>query len=239
METANIYDHLAYLYKEREDIHRTEKAHTARIKSRLRKMASLSCEDHSFKCPRCKALADEWYAGKGDEAAVMAAKELNAPWIVQFGQMHALRLGVEKEMVAAVADTCVYPFVETVRGLGPLGLALILGETGDLRGYANPAKVWKRMGLAVFDGKSQRRTTNAEEAIRQGYNPSRRSLMYVIGAAIVKQGDEYRQVYLDRKAYELERNPEMTKMHAHRRAQRYMEKRLLRNLWRYARAEAA
>ena len=42
---------------------------------------------------------------------------------------------------------------------------------------------------------------------------------------------EYRQVYLDRKAYELARAPEMSDIHAHKRALRYMMKRYLRNLW--------
>ena len=41
----------------------------------------------------------------------------------------------------------------------------------------------------------------------------------------------YGKAYLDRKRYELERDPGMSKMHAHNRATRYMEKRLLKHLW--------
>ncbi len=127
------------------------------------------------------------------------------------------------------------------RGFGVVGLGLVLGETGDLSQYANPAKVWKRMGLAVLDGKAQRRvagTTKAKkvEAVSHGFSPRRRSLMHVIGDCLVKgnQDGPYRSLYLERKAYELERLPEEAKprlLISHKRALRYMEKRLLKDLW--------
>jgi len=70
--------------------------------------------------------------------------------------------------------------------------------------------------------------------IEHGYSPKRRSRMWNIGDALIKGNADgiYRATYLKRKEYELARNPEMPKIHAHRRAQRYMEKRLLRDLWR-------
>ena len=44
----------------------------------------------------------------------------------------------------------------------------------------NPSrKVWKRLGLAVFDGRAQRRTRDAEKAVEQGYSPRRRSVSWV------------------------------------------------------------
>jgi hypothetical protein len=113
-----------------------------------------------------------------------------------------------------------------------LGLAVIVGVAGDLSNYSNPAKLWKRFGLAVIDGRAQRKVTNTEQAIAMGYSPMRRSAMWTIGDAVIKTQGEYRELYLDRKMYEAERDPEMSKMHCHRRAQRYMEKRLLRDLWR-------
>jgi hypothetical protein len=77
----------------------------------------------------------------------------------------------------------------------------------------------------------------------------RRSVMYMIGDTMlkaqvraVKDADgektdertslgEYGRVYLDRKKYEIDRNPEIKPIIAHRRAQRYMEKKLLKDLW--------
>jgi len=123
-----------------------------------------------------------------------------------------------------------------VRGCGASMLGQIIGETGDLSNYENPAKVWKRMGLAVMpDGKRQRRVTG-DEAIQHGYDAERRSLMYVLGDCLVKQNGEgaYRRLYDARKALELERLPADAKGRqgwAHARASRYMQKRFLVHLW--------
>lgn len=138
---------------------------------------------------------------------------------------------IERDMTKAAKSLGLNEFVDSINGFGYLGLALIVSETGDLSNYANPGKVWKRMGLAVFGGKSQRRVKDAAEAVEQGYSPMRRSMMFTIGDSLIKKQNAYRDLYLERKEYERERDPEMSDMHSHRRAQRYMEKRLLRNLW--------
>jgi hypothetical protein len=131
-------------------------------------------------------------------------------------------------------------FVRGVRGCGPLGLALIVGEAHDLERYANPAKLWKRMGLAVMpDGRCQRRVADTEGGLAQAYAPRRRSLMHVLGDSLVKLNDGvYRAAYDERKAYELARAPEMRPIVAHKRAMRYMEKRFLLHLWQAWRREA-
>ncbi len=143
---------------------------------------------------------------------------------------------IEKPLEKLVKTLPVWPWVQAQRGFGALSFAVVVGEAGDIGSYANPGKLWKRMGLAVFDGKSQRKSANKEEALRQGYSPQRRSFMYVVGDCLIKAGGDYKAVYDARKAYEVARDPEIAKLHAHRRAQRYMEKRLLRNLWQAWRA---
>jgi hypothetical protein len=71
-------------------------------------------------------------------------------------------------------------------------------------------------------------------AVEHGYDAERRSVVWSLGEAVVKVGGDgpYRALYLERKALEHSRDPEMSKAHAHARAKRYMEKRLLRELWR-------
>lgn len=120
------------------------------------------------------------------------------------------------------------------RGFGPLSLAQIVGECGDLSDYGNPAKVWKRMGLAVINGQRQRRVTDPEQAIAHGYSPQRRAIMFVISENLVKLNQEgpYRTCYLARKEVEREKAPELPPIAHHKRAMRYMVKRLLRDLWR-------
>jgi hypothetical protein len=123
-----------------------------------------------------------------------------------------------------------------IRGFGAASLAVIIGECGDLSNYSTVAKVWKRMGLAVLDGVRQGglpKGASKEDWIVHGYSAVRRSRMWNIGDAIIKgnRDGEYRKLYLARKDMELARDPEMSPMKAHRRAQRYMEKRLLKHLW--------
>lgn len=123
-----------------------------------------------------------------------------------------------------------------IRGFGAGSLAVIVGEAGDLSNYSSHSKLWKRMGLAVMDGIRQgglAKGAGAEAWIEHGYSPSRRSRMWNIGDTIIKGNRDgyYRKVYLDRKAFELAREPEMKPIKAHRRAQRYLEKRLLKHLW--------
>jgi hypothetical protein len=162
-------------------------------------------------------------------------------------------------------------FGEDVRGFGARSLAVIVGEAGDLSEYATHSKLWKRMGLAVIDGKRQgglRKGTAEETWMAHGYSKKRRSHMWNIGQSLVKgNGDgKYRAIYLSRLAVEhakaIERglvpatimkatvssweerglppltlvkkvNPDehMSAGHMDKRAQRYMEKKLLRDLW--------
>lgn len=154
-------------------------------------------------------------------------------------------------------------FGANVRGFGARSLAVIVGEAGDLGNYATHSKLWKRMGLAVMDGVRQgglRKSSGKELWIEHGYSPLRRSRMFVIGDSLIKgNGDgPYRTAYLDRKQHEryqakasgltvapaakipAKRKDEfMSDGHVHARAQRYMEKRLLRDLWKaWLRAEA-
>lgn len=142
---------------------------------------------------------------------------------------------------------------QNVRGFGARSLAVIVGEAGDLSSYPKKGHLWKRMGLAVIDGVRQgglSKAAGADAWIEHGYNRERRSRMFVIGDALVKQGEEYRAVYLARKEYERQRaeaagltvapsakipakrkDEFISDGHIHKMAQRYMEKRLLRDLW--------
>jgi hypothetical protein len=143
-----------------------------------------------------------------------------------------------KEMAKLAKQLWVWDnFGAQIRGFGEVSLAVIVAEAGDLSNYAAEAKLWKRMGLSAGQNRvppGLSKEQRAEAWIERGYNPRRRSHMWNIGDALIKgnRDGKYRTLYLARKEYEHARDPEMSKMHAHRRAQRYMEKRLLRDLWR-------
>ncbi|CCG43343.1 hypothetical protein [Magnetospirillum molischianum] len=147
------------------------------------------------------------------------------------------KLGKELEKLAKKLP--VAEWVATQRGVGMTNLANIIGEAGDLANYNNPAKLWKRMGLAVIGTERQRKVADAEAALVHGYNPVRRSVMWNVGTCIIKAGGALKTLYDERKVYEAGKSPDITKMLAHRRAQRYVEKRVLRDLWRAWRGEFA
>jgi hypothetical protein len=165
-----------------------------------------------------------------------AAEHVSPVLAVHMKSLSDAQKPYDKAIEGLAKQLPVYTWAKDVRGCGPLLLGLIIGETGDLTNYANPAKVWKRMGLAVMpDGKRQRRVTG-EEAIEHGYNAQRRSLMYLLGDCFIKVGGDgpYRALYDQRKELELERLPAEAKGRkgwAHARASRYVQKRFLVHLW--------
>lgn len=171
------------------------------------------------------------------------------PFLSALAPLDSAKGEIEKTLTKLAKDLPVYEWAKSVLGFGDLSLAAIVGECGiGLGEYRTVSALWKRMGLAVINGGRQRRIAGAE-ALDHGYNAERRSLMWNVGGSLMKaqlrsekddgkkiEGSEYSlgelgRVYLDRKAYLRERDQERSKAHIHNDAKRYMEKRLLRQLW--------
>ena len=164
----------------------------------------------------------------------------------------------EKAMSAIAKQLPLHDWFCSHLGCSTLGFASILAEAGDLSNYPNPAKLWRRFGLDVWEGEANK---NRTKGVNTGYSKRRRMIAYRIGSAIIKKKGEYREVYDQRKAYEIERDlagynkPYIEKcgkagmMAAYTtskkkieagmlpacvidlRAQRYMVKRLIKDLW--------
>lgn len=185
-------------------------------------------------------------AGTKWEAMILAQAESRKPY-------EAIEDTAKKEMEGIAKALPVWKsFGKDVRGFGAASLAAIIAEAGSLDNYATIPRLWKRMGLAVMGDVRQgglAKGAGAEAWIAHGYNPSRRSAMWNIGDTMLKaqvrrekdaNGEDtggrvslgkYGNLYLVRKQYEIARNPEIQPIVAHRRAQRVMEKRLLKDLW--------
>lgn len=165
----------------------------------------------------------------GENAHVVAASLSQEPWeeIEREAMQHLEQLAAQLPVWGA--------FGKRVRGFGLASLATIVAEAGDLSNYPTHSKLWKRLGLAVLEGRRQGSPIiqTAEEWLRHAYSPRRRSLVWNIGDALIKRNGNgcYRTTYIARKAYEIGRDPDIRPIIAHRRAQRYMEKKLVRDLW--------
>lgn len=152
------------------------------------------------------------------------------------------RANVEKQMRKLARSLPVLPWVESVPGFGDLGLAIIIGEAGDLSSYATKERVWKRLGLAVIAGERQQRKRDPEEAAAHGYNPRRRAEIWTLADSLFRhqwRGEKdgapahpigrYGEVYATRKANT--RTREWTPAHREADARRVMTKILVEDLW--------
>lgn len=148
---------------------------------------------------------------------------------------------IELEMKRVVRKLPVYPWAAGIKGLGELGLAVIIAESGDLSRYPKKGHLWKRLGLAPFEGKAYstwRREggLDAEEWTEAGYSPRRRAEIYAVvseplfRAQTVAQGP-YRAIYDARRLATAVTHSDWTKAHSHMDALRKMTKVLLRDLW--------
>ena len=156
----------------------------------------------------------------------------------------AHRAQTEKQMRKLARSLPVWVWVEAIAGFGDLGLGIIIGETGDLSGYATKERVWKRLGLAVIEGERQQRKSGAEAAAAHGYSPQRRAEVWTIADSLFKHQwrgakddapahavGPYGVIYAQRKALTTTR--EWTPKHQDNDARRIMTKALVEDLWRF------
>lgn len=153
--------------------------------------------------------------------------------------------GFEKEMIKLAKALPVAEWVEQEeqRGFGLSSLATVLGEAGNLSLYANPGKLWRRMGCAPYTkgdktlmgatwigGKEGKLTSEEWEAF--GYSRRRRSIAYVIGECLIKANKgPYRARYDESKASIAAAHLDYKPLRCHRHGMLLATKLVLKNLW--------
>lgn len=234
---------LRELYRTRQALLTAEGDMTRRSKSIVKRAVGWSSfvpeKERKAKEKEADAIYKRIISGAMDSETFVAAIATQA-YLAARNELTKQLSPVEKRMERLAKSLPVATFVEATRGFGYMGLCIIVGEAGDLALYANPGKLWKRMGLAPHAGRAPSQwkfakgaqAPSAEDWTTMGYSPRRRSAMYVIGDSLIKCQGPYRDLYLARKVQEQAKAPDLPKMAHHLRAQRYMEKRLLRELWR-------
>lgn len=183
------------------------------------------------------------------------------PYLMAQEPLEKRQSDLEKLMVKAARRLPVYEWVRTIKGLGDVSFATIVGECGDIGSYRNPSCVWKRMGLAVINGNRQGapgKGATAEDWIEHGYSGKRRSVSWnarnglilgmgkwrpMFGEDVRANPDltEYQMLFaerarlesvkLDKPVTESDKGKESYSAHVVARAMRYVEKRMLRELW--------
>jgi len=175
----------------------------------------------------------------------------------------AIRKAAESAMEKLTEHLPVAEWIKGVRGAGALGLATIVAEAGDLANYPNPAKLWKRLGFAPYDGHAgsswkrqtwRPRTLTAEEWIANPFSGERYALMHQIivwlvnaqwiGKAKTESGEgepngPYGEIYAARRKHTMQTHPDWTDGHRRMDALRVTMKAFLKDLhveWRNPRA---
>jgi hypothetical protein len=165
------------------------------------------------------------------------------------------RAAVERALERAAKDLPVFPWIESIRGAGALGLATVIAEAGDLSNYATPPKLWKRLGFAPYDGHAgstwkrptwRPRTLSAEEWVENPFSGERYALMaqiatWLVNAQLVgkaktasgksEANGRYGEIYIKRRAVTEASHPDWTDGHRHKDALRVTMKAFLKALW--------
>src|SRR5262245_16161698 len=201
-----------------------------------------------------KALAIIAKARKGDDSDKEVAYLVGYTDLARepFDQ---LREENEKAMEKLAKQLPVYDWLKDVRGAGALGLATIVAEAGALHNYANPQKLWKRLGYAPYDGYAgstwkretwRPRTLTKEEWIENPFSGQRYALTAQIAQWLwvhqwigkAKAGNEeglpngkYGEVYAARRKRTEETHPDWTPGHRQSDALRVTMKEFLLDLW--------
>jgi hypothetical protein len=168
-------------------------------------------------------------------------------------------------MAQFVKQLPVAKWIESVRGIGLPGLALIVSEAAALNeatgrvvgldGYPNPAKLWKRLGYAPYDGfagstwkreKWRPRKLTAEEWMAYPFSGERYAPMSQLATHLVdhqwigknktddgegKPNGPYGEVYYKRRKHCEMTHPDWTDDHRRKDALRVAFKQFLVDLW--------
>lgn len=120
------------------------------------------------------------------------------PYVYAAARIAERRALHEKEMVRLVKTLPVSKWAAETKGLSLLGLATIVGACGDIGTYKSVSAVWKRMGLAVMDGRRQGAPgegASKDDWIAHGYNGRRRSVAWNVGNSLVLGMGKFRPMY--------------------------------------------
>lgn len=211
-------------WRTRQRWHKAEKSLTLQSKAYCRGWVEDGDKDKAGK------LYAAYEAGEPVDTALAA---LLSPYTAAIRMFEEQRSGIEKSLRKTARKLPIYPWIKDVYGASDMTLAAIVGEAGNIGAYKSVAAVWKRLGLAVFEGNRQGNTAGADdkakEFVKHGYSPARRSVVWNIGNGLIggmgrgprlSPGEDpnaredlspYQRLFVERCRYEAERD------HAHRR----------------------
>jgi hypothetical protein len=178
-----------------------------------------------------KALAQKAQAEENQQIATFIAIDLEVVRLMLI-PLETRRKEIEDEMSRLALSLPVAPFIKTIAGFDARGLAVIVGEAGNLSNYpdkgrpssSGPACLWRRFGLATAKGhEAKAYSTWRKEGLKgidqkaeefwteAGYSPKRLGQLYgvvTVPLFMAKAKNKYGEVYLARRARTMVTHPE-------------------------------
>jgi hypothetical protein len=154
-------------------------------------------------------------------------------WQGWFGQFQELEGDIADGMAAALEFHPLWPWLQCVKGIGPVLSARMLGQIPGIEGFETVSQLWRFAGLGVVDGKAER-LVKGEKA---HFNKKLKTIMYNIGRQFLKAHGQYTRFYYEAKGHYQAERPEWTKGHVDLAAMRKMEKMFLSHVWAVWRSE--
>jgi hypothetical protein len=154
----------------------------------------------------------------------------------------ARRAQIEAQMTAIAKTLPCQEFITQTSGFKHIGLAVIVGEAGDLSNYATIRNLWRRFGLGVAQGHEEMAYSTwrmkggltADDWTAAGYNPTRLGQLFgvvTVPLFMCKTKNKYGEVYAKRRAHTAVTHPDWTKGHSDMDGRRIMVKKFLSDLW--------
>ena len=166
----------------------------------------------------------------GGQIRSLKTDKLNTkPLDYYYEQLEEMEKRLIKELTDSIKEEPIWTeYLKGVKGIGPI-IAAVLINTIDIKKAQYPSSLWKLAGQTP-DSKRQK-------GKKLDYNPDLKMTMYKIAKSFLMSGSPYRRYYDQRKKLEEQRNKKrpktekLTKLHIHRRSNRWMIKFFLRDLY--------
>jgi hypothetical protein len=148
-------------------------------------------------------------------------------------QLKGIEKDTAKQIAKMVKKEPVYAYLGNIKGCGPTIAAALISEIGDPGRFKTISKLWAYAGLAVKDGKSQRRTRGETANWNQNLRKLAIGVLVPQFIKLKHNGDCLgRRLYDQYKAYYTERDGEtLTPGHIESRARRKVAKVFMSCLW--------
>lgn len=205
-------------------------------------------------CSVAKAAVDAIVAGKDpvcppEVADVLKSRITEGGDDIYVRNLQILVDRYEAKMKEVVQTIPIWNWAKEIRGLGAINVANIVAEAGDIGAYPNHSALWYKFGLAPPDSYKRVMESGKVAFVKP---LERRAVSWNMGDGLMKGNFakppkdlsddeakafrdanplEYRRIFIESRDVYAEKFPDWSKLHNMRAAHRYMEKKLLRDMY--------